>query len=411
MKIMMVCRLYSGFESSVADRRWQPSGAPTIFKLIEAIDSSDDELHLVLTCKETTETNKAFNDGPMKISGLETVPTILAGEARLAKWTGRFRWYLNEARQFQKIWRTYKRINPDLIYVDRGNLVAAGFLARLTNVPVVFRVMGISPAARDALNGNRPRQLLSRFLWRSRFALAICTRDGSGGEQWFPKLLRKDVSQRHWFNGIEWMDDIEPSDQLGDLIPPGRTIVLFAGRLDWLKGCDRFIEAFLIARESAPDGLHAVVLGGGPMKTVMTDAVRDANAADDVSFLGHLPHSKVHEVFSRSDIYVSLNRMGNLSNTNLEAMSAGTCIIFPSARTDIFADITTEKLLPEDIAMRIPDIDDPNSIAAAILALHQNSDDRRARSKATRKIAESVLTDWKSRVDTEIGELKRLANN
>ena len=40
-----------------------------------------------------------------------------------------------------------------------------------------------------------------------------------------------------------------------------------------------------------------------------------------ISFYEYLEHAQVYELFKKLDIYVSLNKYGNLSNTNLEAIS------------------------------------------------------------------------------------------
>ncbi len=40
-KILYVCRLFNGLETSVKSRKWNPTGVPTIYKIIETLDSSD----------------------------------------------------------------------------------------------------------------------------------------------------------------------------------------------------------------------------------------------------------------------------------------------------------------------------------------------------------------------------------
>ena len=42
MKILFALRLYSGLENSVIKERWQPSGIPTIYKLLEKLDEKHD---------------------------------------------------------------------------------------------------------------------------------------------------------------------------------------------------------------------------------------------------------------------------------------------------------------------------------------------------------------------------------
>ena len=52
MRILYIARLFSGLEQSVIKGKWEPSGAPTIYRLIERLDdSSSIDLKLVLTSK------------------------------------------------------------------------------------------------------------------------------------------------------------------------------------------------------------------------------------------------------------------------------------------------------------------------------------------------------------------------
>ena len=57
MRVLIICRLYSGFEQSLKTRMWTPTGTPTIARLIEKIDGSSDlEMKVVLTVKSQNPT-------------------------------------------------------------------------------------------------------------------------------------------------------------------------------------------------------------------------------------------------------------------------------------------------------------------------------------------------------------------
>ena len=49
MKILYICRIFSGLELSIKSRRWKPTGVPTIYKILEYFDKSEHKLQLVLT--------------------------------------------------------------------------------------------------------------------------------------------------------------------------------------------------------------------------------------------------------------------------------------------------------------------------------------------------------------------------
>ena len=42
MKILYSTRLFSGLESSFINKKWNPTGVPTIYKLIEELDKKHD---------------------------------------------------------------------------------------------------------------------------------------------------------------------------------------------------------------------------------------------------------------------------------------------------------------------------------------------------------------------------------
>ena len=185
--------------------------------------------------------------------------------------------------------------------------------------------------------------------------------------------------------------------------------MLFIGRLDVIKGGEQFIQGFLVARQKLPDKIHALVLGDGPQRSMLDEVVNTVDAWDDVTFLGRVPHSQVGAICKNADIYVSLNQMGNLSNATLEAMAAGLCLIIPSSREDIGADLLTDNLLPDDVVIRIPALSDTAALAQAIVHLAVDATDRQRRQVATRTIAERTLPTWAERIGIELKLLKQLA--
>ena len=51
-RVLYVCRLFNGLEQSIIDEEWSPTGVPTIFRMIDKMNSSKVELKLVLTVKD-----------------------------------------------------------------------------------------------------------------------------------------------------------------------------------------------------------------------------------------------------------------------------------------------------------------------------------------------------------------------
>jgi glycosyltransferase involved in cell wall biosynthesis len=413
MKILFAVRLFNGFRSSIETGEWAPWGAPTIFKLIEALDTSAHELEFVFTCKEVLDEIDTSSDRTVRLAGLRNPVTLLGGEARIPSWTGRLRWYLSERRQARLLLRMARESKPNLIYIDRGNLWAASLLARHYPAPLVYRVMGISPSMTKPYAGYRPHQLLNRYQLKAPFKLVICSQDGSGGEFWLDRILDPDANRVLLLNGVDLpngagRDPIETGGN-GDGDNLRLTKVLFVGRLDPLKGCDEFVSAFLAAWRQAPGELRAVIVGEGKRGAELRSRIAEAGAQNSVTFTGALGHAEVLAHYRQADIYVSLNKMGNLSNANLEAMRSGCCMIVPSPQREIGVDSATADIFPDDTLLRIPRADDIEGLKNAILHLHRTPDERRARGRATHLVAERVIPSWRDRIDTEVRLLESLA--
>jgi glycosyltransferase involved in cell wall biosynthesis len=408
MRVFMAVRLFSGFQSSVNDRKWHPSGSPTIYKLLEQLVERGDDLQIVFTSKSDPDPCGISIDQLISIDGLGEDVTVLAGPAIVRNWPKKLRWYLSELRQTWVIWRKLKEFQPDIIYLDRGNVIAAGLFARFSSVPVVYRIMGVTP---DLSRAWHPRSVFHRivgWLLRSPFALAICSQDGSGGELWLDRLLDNGTPRTMLLNGVDLPISLSSDNTLSNLIPQGKTIVLWLGRIDKLKCPMEFLEGFQTAVNMRPGQLHALVIGDGDLSETVRKSAEENGLADDITFVGSVDHHTALTAYALADIYVSLNSQGNLSNSNLEAFKSGCCSIVPASDPETGRDSATDQLFPEPTLLRIELPVTASGISQAILYLHDNPDVRNERARITRTIAETVITGWQPRIDLEISKLESL---
>jgi glycosyltransferase involved in cell wall biosynthesis len=408
MRVLYVARLFSGLESSVLNGRWEPTGVPTIFKIVETLARQPNELRLVLAAKDGLSAWPDERDAVLALEGLDAPVTVLAGAGRFPRWFGRFRRHFSELRQLWHIWRVAAAMKPDLIYVDHANFLSAGVLARLRSGKVVFRVMGVYPAMRDALTGSRLAHRVQRWCYSAPFGAVICTQDGSGGEIWLDRALAPSVPRVLLVNGVDLESEPTAASE-GPVLPTDRTVVLFVGRIDWHKGAEEFVAGFVVAWRLAPEQLHAVVIGTGRLASRLRERVAEAGARSAVSFVDRMPHRHILSVQRQADIYVSLNRYGNLSTANLEAMRCGKAMIIPAAQPSTGVDAATEALIPADAAVRITDISDADALGEAILRLHEDRDQRTALAAAMAAAAARFVSDWPTRIATEMRLLRALA--
>ncbi len=284
MRVVYICRVFSGFETSLASRVWRPTGAPTIYRMIEALDRSPHDVHFIMPCKGVGAEFRTdwieTNDVDVILEGLNRPVTVLASEHRYPSWLGRLRGPLTSLRHLWRLWRTVDTVRPDLIYVDRSNVLAGALFARLTRVPVVLRVMGVYPSMWDTLRASGLAAGVTRWAYRAPFALVICTQDGSGGERWLPEALAENVSHQMLLNGFDGNLRSNHIDPKLHAIPKDRTIVLFVGRFESIKGCEEFANAIISIHRSGRRDIHAVMIGAGLLHDKVRGSVAAAGASD-----------------------------------------------------------------------------------------------------------------------------------
>lgn len=407
MKLLYVARLFSGLETSLREQRWQPSGVPTIFKMIEAFSRRATPLRLLFGRKSGHGSWAPSRDMDLQVAGLSAECRVLAGAEYFPAALGPLRRWLGELRQIGITLLEVWRFRPHLIYVDHGNVWVAGILARWCRVPVVFRVMGVYPAMREALTAGRPAAAILRWCYRAPYAAVICTQDGSGIEPWLEAALDPAVPRHALVNGVDLKAATGGSGAAGFAPPAGRVVAGFLGKLEYTKGSDEFVAGFLKAWQRNPD-LHALIVGAGSRATAMREAIAAAGASDHATFIQHMPHAQVLQTLHAVDIYVSLNRFGNLSTANLEAMRVGLCMIFPQSQLATGVDEVTDRLLPPETVVRIASSDDIDGLATALLRLSRDAAERKARAEATQKAAAQFVGDWPQRIDAELSILADL---
>ena len=393
MKILIVCRLMSGFVDGIKNARWDPSGSPAFYKIIEKFDRNLDQLELVFTEKDSFGQSTVYkNDVIIKLRGLSAPITLLAGIERIPAWLGRWRYYLSEFRQTWRIFRILRSSKPDLLYIDRSNILAAAFIARFTRVPVLLRLLGVTPAMQELLSKPAFSHYLYRFAYRSRFRLVLCTEEGSPAMDWMNRALNPKTPRELWLNGV---DVIPTNTQKKDKLH-----IIILGRLDPLKRIQECVEAILALPDSAIDKIQVDIIGTGILEKALRKQIESSPHKKCISFLAAVSHSKVKEYLATGDIYISLNVQGNLSNANLEAMKAGLCFILPEADPKTGVDIETVNVIPDSAAIRIGLNNLVGNLSGALLRLINSPDEIDLRKGAMRKAAEELVS-WEERIDRE----------
>ncbi|MGE0254624.1 MAG: glycosyltransferase [Alphaproteobacteria bacterium] len=411
MRVLVACRLMSGFAGSVRAGAWRPTGAPAFANLFAALADRGDAVRIVFTVREAgfdfAGDWPEARDRDVALTGLDASVRVLAGVAAVPRWLGRLRGHASAFRQTMTLLALLRRERPDIFYVDRGNVFAGALAARLTRVPVVLRVLGVTPAMREIAVGRAPSLRLARWAWRSPFRLVVGTNEGSGTARFLSRVLRPEVRRIALVNGVARVRDeacAPPRRPDGE-----RLRVLFVGRLEALKGADEFVDAMLRLPAAIRARIAATVVGGGSLEAGLRARAEAAGATAGIAIRGAVPHDEVASLLRDGDVYVSLNRQGNLSNANLEALTAGLCMVLPEPDAGTGADLDTGEIIPDAAAIRIARDDMASSLAAALAHLVDHSEEVHARRQAA-LAASRALPSWPQRMDRELRLLDDVAS-
>lgn len=408
----MILRLYSGFEKSLEKRVWMPSGLPSIYKWIEYLDSRF-ELKIYFTAKDSGSTYQsnwaATRDTRINLDCFNAKISVLAGRKYLGmRLPRKLGMIVRDVRQTAVILCSIVRDRPDVIYFDSANIVPAFLATVFFRTPVVVRVLGACSYWWSVCDSVRPIDRLYRLALRGKFALVIGTDDGSGLDHWFNRVLRKDVDRLTLLNGVEHNDRGVNYEKLNDDLKliaikrkSGCKIVLFVSRLEAYKRADLFVRAACEALHQNNASQHYVVVGDGNEREALEKIVTRYNFQQHFSFLGSVAHENIEIVQKLSDIYVSCNADCNLTNTTLEAIASGQCILLPDHSTSKFLDDSTRRYLGDSVIFFSVE-NGYEGLLAKLKWLMSNDEAINGYRVALRSRSRQILRSWDSRFDQEL---------
>lgn len=404
MRIVMVCRKYSGIGREV----WSPAGTPAVLKLIEELENRGIATTVLFLAKssEAGMRDLATDYGRFKHvtfmhvawRGMRGMPALLS-EA------------LNSLRQLIRVAPHFFR-GADLLYFDRGHLGFAA-LASLVHRRVVWRCLGVMSflLARDA--GKRMGVIylwLARLLVRFPIRLIICTNDGS---PWY-RLFRSGRTRQRLLlvtNGIDRVDMLPGSRAPLAASSRGHApmaTIGYVGRATAAKGIDVFVESCVeLARRGI--AFHAVVVGDGADRAAAEARACAVGLADTVRFVGAVSHVEVARHLAAMHIYVSPAHHGGFSNTMLEALASGCCVVALGPDRAREVDLTTFRFLPETVVKWVERADPATGIADAIGELLGDPEQCARRQRESLDFARTCLSSWSERLKLEVELLEKMA--
>jgi glycosyltransferase involved in cell wall biosynthesis len=411
MKILSVTRLFSGLETSFINKKWEPTGVPTIFKMIEEFDTQALQYHGIFTSKDGFSRWESKDIYYGNIEGLKNKISILPGRYQFPQFLGhKVRVILRELFQLFYVLRVYIKMKPDIIYFDHANTIIGAFFSLIGFKNTVYRVMGVYPAMRNSLKKRNWSDYIMSFCYGRPYSLVICTQDGSGIEPWLNEIIHKETKIHKLINGVN-LDSV--SQEMDFEFFQNTTIenldnklkILFVGKLEKAKGADSFLKAMIELSKSTKDFL-AIIIGDGSLAQGMKEEIKELGLEEQFHFAGRVPHKYILKAHQISDVYISLNRLGNMSVANLEAMKFGQCMIFPKGQPETSIDLITEELFPDDCCLRIENSDDIEGILTHLKLVSESKAISTQLKNKMKERAIKIIPTWEQRVQKEFDILK-----
>ena len=103
----------------------------------------------------------------------------------------------------------------------------------------------------------------------------------------------------------------------------GQKIVLFAGRLSYLKGVDILIKA---SKKYENANIITVIAGNGALRKELKALAKELNVKN-MYFIGHKSQNKLRELYNIADVFVMPSRMEAFGLVAIEALACGTPVI------------------------------------------------------------------------------------
>jgi glycosyltransferase involved in cell wall biosynthesis len=211
---------------------------------------------------------------------------------------------------------------------------------------------------------------------------------------------------RFWQNGVDLPDRpprITRDELLGRFRSNGLRLeskwVLSCSRLSYWKRIDRMLHALKYARADGCD-CQLLLAGEGPERERLSNLAKELNIAEEVIWLGTVPHDQIWALMHVADVFMITNDVTNRCNPLYEAICAGLPVI--SVR-----DPSTADILEHDVSALLADKQDLQGIGANLRQICKDSA-LAARMCSAQQLRASEFWSWTERMETEVRELEKL---
>lgn len=321
MKINIIFRNFSSIEDSFDNNElWNPSGSPVLINFIKYLDKKDD-LQILLI--DNNKFKKRYLIKKYRFKNIKNSIYLINKNFFLTNNT--LLKIINYTILIFLIFYKSLKFRPDAHYVDNQN-VFSGALLTLINKNVTLRLLG-AWGINFELNNKGFFSSLRKLSYAFPFKNIICTNDGSNFEKILEKkIFSKKSSIHHLLNGSEFKNFktffLKNNNKK-------KMRILHFGRFDIDKGTHQFVKTVhSIINEKK--NIEFLVFGFGNYFDYITKYIKRHKIQRFFKVLPKQNLTQIYKHMSSSDLYISTNLIGSLSNSSLEAIGYGMPSIFVS---------------------------------------------------------------------------------
>ena len=387
-KIVYISRLFSGFQESINQSYWKPSGATTIFKFFEF---AKDKYNLEVFFTHRNENIDNFKIEKKKIKNFVQNSWVVYFPKKKIFFLEEINNIIRNSILFFKILRR----KPKIIYATNQNLILASLFKIFTNIPVVLRVMGIFDVMREK---KIFKDRIFQLFYKVNFNLVVITEDGSGTEEWSKKYLNKNTKKLILINGVDNIKKISNKTKY-------KSDVLFVGRLEDGKGIIKFIKNIIFLNKK--EEIKVIIIGSGPRKEITEKLLKKNNI--NYKILENVHHKLIFNYYRNTKIYVSLNSRGNISNTNLEAFNSLCIMLLPTFKKPLSEIIDkSTKIIFDKESVFYFNFHKKYDLANKIYYILNNFKIANQRKKILKNKKRFFIKNWSERIKEELNEVDLL---
>jgi len=260
--------------------------------------------------------------GTVEVTGLHTDHFVFVYPPRIGRALHAACWLVSLLLQRGRRLRAahYDCVLASWAYPDA---VAAGWLARMLDIPYVVKVHGsdLNVQAEHALRRPQIRAALRRAGAVIAVSRALADKAVAIGA---------DATRVHTlYNGVD-SDRFAPGAQAAARVrlrlAATSPLLLYVGNLKQSKGCVDLLEAFPALLAACPQA-RLVYIGAGPCRAELLERAAALGCAGHIELVGAVEHAELGDWFRASDLLCLPSHNEGVPNVVLEAMACGIPVV------------------------------------------------------------------------------------